>query len=61
MHFINIQSKTFMSTLDLNTIDVRCLSNMEMEDINGGVIPVAAYLIGSFVVGLIIGIYIGTR
>lgn len=50
-----------MSTLDLNTIDVRCLSNMEMEDINGGVIPVAVYLIGSFVVGLIIGIYIGTR
>lgn len=47
-----------MENLCLENYGVSKMSSQEMRTIEGGVIPVAAYYIGSFVVGVIVGLII---
>jgi len=49
-----------MDTNNLYAIDIKPLSKNEMKDIDGGAIPIAAYFIGCFVLGVIAGYIIGT-
>ena len=44
--------------MNVNSFEIKPLTKQEMVNLNGGLIPIAAYYIGSFIVGLAIGLYI---